>query len=76
MPKGPSGLLPSLGIHRPLLLSCNVIINNFSKILSSDTTGPMKTKLDMNIPQGILPGTDVAIFYLSTNKLLFQSHEK
>ena len=61
--------LPSLGVHHccHLLSTVIIVIFNFSKHLSSDTTGPVRAKLGMNVLYGILHRGDVEIFYLLAN---------
>lgn len=44
-----------------------VIFYNFLKLFSSNTNGPIRTKVSMNVPLGTLPRTDVGIFCLLTN---------
>ena len=49
------------------LASFVVVVINFSKLFSSDTTWLIETKLDMNVPWDILHGIDVGIFDPSKN---------
>ena len=49
-------------------LASVVVINNFSKLFSSEITRPIGTKLGMNVPWDILHRTDVGIFDPSKNK--------
>ena len=53
-------LLPFFDVFMPFLMF-------FLSKIFSDTTGPIVTKLDRNVPWGILHRTDVGIMDLSKN---------